>query len=78
MGETIEHRIIRSKLYEPVKKEPLIEEISEKSSKIDKSNLLPEHYYIPRLPRHLNYEPTSLPAFLTGLAPKVQSTRRRY
>lgn len=78
MSETIDHRIIRSKSYVPVKTEPLIQEIEEKSTKIDTNNLWPEHHYFPRPPRYLDYEPTSLPAFVTALAPKVQSTRRRY
>lgn len=79
MAETIEHRIIRSKSNKPVKIEPLIEEIDEKPSNTDKScNLLPEQYYIPRPPRYLKCEPTSLPTFITSLAPKVQSTRRKY
>lgn len=75
MSETIEHRIIRSKVN---KSEPIIEEINEKILKTEDCNLLPERYYIPRPPRHLKCEPTSLPAFITGHAPKVQSTRRKY
>lgn len=78
MAETIEHRIIRSKSHKQMKSEPLIQEINEKVSKKEDCNLLPEHHYIPRPPRHLLCEPTSLPAFIADLAPKVQSTRRKY
>lgn len=78
MAETIEHRIIRSKLIKPSKTEPLIEDITDKCSKNDESNLLPENHYIPRPPRHLKCEPTALPDFVTNLTPKVQSTRRKY
>lgn len=78
MAETIEHRIIRSKSNKPVKSEPLIEEIGEKSSDLSDCNLLPERYFIPRPPRHLTCEPTSLPEFITELSPKVQSTRRQF
>ncbi|XP_055326656.1 chromatin-remodeling ATPase INO80 isoform X2 [Sitodiplosis mosellana] len=78
MAETIEHRIIRSKSHKKMKSEPLIEEINEKVSKKEDCNILPEHHYIPRPPRHLICEPTALPAFVADLAPKVQSTRRKY
>lgn len=78
MAETIEHRIIRSKSDKQMKSAPLIEEINDKIAKKEECNLLPEHHYIPRPPRHLKCESTSLPAFITELAPKVQSTRRKY
>lgn len=78
MAETIEHRIIRSKSNKPVKSEPLIEEIGENTSKLNDCNLLPERYYIPRPPRHLTCESTSLPEFITSYSPKVQSTRRQF
>lgn len=78
MAETIEHRIIRSKSVKLVKSEPLITEIREKVTELNEHNLLPEHHYIPRPPRHLFYEATSLPEFITGSLPKVQSTRRHY
>lgn len=73
MAETIEHRIIRSK------SQPLITEMGEKvATELSDRNLLPEHHYIPRPPRHLMCEPTSLPEFLTEVLPKVESTRRHY
>lgn len=78
MAETIEHRIIRSKSVKSKKSQPLITEIGNKVTELNERNLLPEHHYIPRPPRHLLYEPTSLPEFITGALPKVQSTRPHY
>lgn len=78
MAETIEHRIIRSKSANFLKSEPLITEIGVNVTNLNERNLLPEHHYIPRPPRHLLCEPTSLPEFITGVLPKVQSTRRYY
>lgn len=78
IAETIEHRIIRSKRVNPVQSEALIEDITGKHASKSEAHLLPEHHYIPRPPRHLPCEPTSLPDFIYGLTPKVQSTRRKY
>lgn len=78
MAETIEHRIIRSKSVKSMKSQPLITEIGDKATELSERNLLPEHHYIPRPPRHLMCEPTSLPEFITEILPKVQSTRRHY
>ena len=38
--------------------------------------LLPEHHHIPRPPRKLQCQFTSLPSFLYGLGPKVQCNGR--
>lgn len=78
MAETIEHRIIRSKSAKLGKSTPLITEMGDNSANVNERNLLPEHHYIPRPPRHMLCEPTSLPEFITECLPKVQSTRRHY
>lgn len=79
MAETIEHRIIRSKSQATaINRAALIEIIGESPSETDCSKLVAEHHYIPRPPRHLKCESTSLPHFLTGVAPKVQSTRIQF
>lgn len=65
-------------MNKPVKCGPLIEDITEITSNKGEAHLLLEHHYIPRPPRHLLCEPTSLPDFVAGSAPKVQSTQRKY
>lgn len=77
MAESIDHRIIRSK-SKTTNRAALIEEITDSPLGTDCSNLAAEHHYIPRPPRHLKNESTHLPKFLTGLVPKVQSTRRNF
>lgn len=50
---------------------------SPKSSDISQTFVLPEIHHIPRPPRKLQYQPTHLPTFLYGLAPKVQCNSQR-
>lgn len=79
MAETMEHRVIRSKAKQLKSEQPLIEELqpSERSPVTTGGNLLNEHYHIPRPPRYLPCEASSLPTFLYGLGPKVQCNTRK-
>lgn len=79
MAESIEHRIIRSKTQSTaLNRTTLIEEMGERPSESDCTNLAAEHHYIPRPPRHLKCQLTYLPHFITAPATKVQCTRRNY
>lgn len=44
--------------------------------KMAQAVLVPEHHHIPRPPRKLQCQPTSLPRFLYGIGPKVTSNSR--
>lgn len=78
MAETIEHRIIRSKKIQPLIEEiENVEIIDEKNVNLSK-NIILEHHYIPRPPRHVSCEATSLPPYLCCVMPKVQSSPRKY
>lgn len=80
MSETMEHRIVRSKSKQMNSEQPLIEEL-QSSDRLQPAasggNLLNEHHHIPRPPRHLPCEASSLPTFLYGLGPKVQCNTRK-
>lgn len=82
MPETIEHRIIRSKsLNEDVVRTEDSSELSVETisaaGKEKTAYLLPEHFHIPQPPQTRPYQPTKMPDFLFGIAPKVQCSRRR-
>lgn len=76
MAETMEHRVIRSKAKKLTSEKPLIEELQSTATG-GGGNLLNEHYHIPRPPRHLPCEASSLPTFVYGLGTKVQCNTRK-